>query len=51
MNFHWAKAITAIIVFNPLLAYLPISKQMRIDLQFYWLIVILILSPFARYYR
>lgn len=51
INFHWFKAIMSILVFSPLLHLLSFGKQLRIDIQFYWLIAILILSPFARYYR
>jgi len=30
---------------------LPITVQGKIDIQFYWMIVVLISSPFARFYR
>ena len=30
---------------------LPISAPARIDIQFYWMVLALLLSPFARFYR
>ncbi len=51
INFHWVKAILSILIFSPLLHLLSCPKLVMIDIQFYWLITILILSPFARYYR
>ena len=45
------KALTAVILFSPLVKVLPISATARIDIQFYWMILALVLSPFARFYR
>ena len=45
------KALTATILFSPLVKFLPLTVQGKIDIQFYWMVLALILSPFARYYR
>jgi hypothetical protein len=49
--FHHLKFVTAIILFTPVNTLLPLSKNMRIDIQFYWIMTSLILAPMARYYR
>lgn len=51
MHFHHLKLATAIVLFTPLITVLPISKSLRINLQFYWVIISLLLAPMARYYR
>ena len=48
--FHYAKGISAVLVLNPWLVYI-FPKRVRINIQFYWLAIILILSSFVRFYR
>lgn len=49
--FNHIKLLTAIILFTPIIKFLPITLETRIDTQFYWMITALLLSPFARFYR
>lgn len=49
--FHHLKFLTAILLFTPMKTFLPISKSLRIDIQFYWITTSLVLAPMARYYR
>lgn len=42
--FHYLKFVTAIILFTPANTLLPISKNMRIDIRFYWIMTSLILA-------
>ena len=49
--YHHLKALTAVMLFSPLVKVLPISVEGRIDVQFYWIVMVLLLSPFARFYR
>lgn len=49
--FHYLKFVTAILLFTPINTFLPISKALRINIQFYWIITSLVLAPMARYYR
>lgn len=51
IGYNHLKALTAIIIFSPLVKVLPITVQGKIDIQFYWMVLALILSPFARFYR
>jgi hypothetical protein len=51
ISFNHVKALTAIIFFTPLVKIFPISLETRIDIQFYWMVLALLLSPFARFYR
>lgn len=51
IGFNHLKALTALILFTPLVKIFPISLETRIDIQFYWMVLALLLSPFARFYR
>jgi hypothetical protein len=51
LAYNHSKALTAIILFTPLVKLFPMALQTRIDLQFYWMVFALLLSPFARFYR
>lgn len=51
VGFHHLKLLTALVIFTPLVKVLPISLESRIDIQFYWMVTMLLLSPFARFYR
>ncbi len=51
IGFHHLKLLTSIVLFTPIVKVLPITVETRIDIQFYWMIAALILSPFARFYR
>ena len=49
--FNHIKALTAIILFTPIIKIIPISAEDTIDIKFYWMVLALVLSPFARFYR
>jgi hypothetical protein len=49
--FNHIKALTAILIFTPIIKALPFTVESRIDIKFYWMITALLLSPFARFYR
>jgi hypothetical protein len=49
--FHHLKFATAVLLFTPIVKLLPFSKSLRIDVQFYWIVLSLMLAPMARYYR
>jgi len=49
--YQHTKTLTAVIIFTPLGNLLPLSVEGKIDLQFYWMVLALLLSPFARFYR
>lgn len=49
--FNHIKALTAIILFTPIIKLIPISAEDTIDIKFYWMVLALVLSPFARFYR
>lgn len=51
ITYNHLKALTAIILFTPIIKAVPLTLESRIDIQFYWMIVALLLSPFARFYR
>lgn len=51
LAYNHTKALTAIIIFTPLAKMLPITVEEKIDVQFYWMLIVLVLSPFARFYR
>lgn len=51
IGFNHLKALTALILFTPLVKIFPISLETRIDIQFYWMVLALLFSPFARFYR
>ena len=51
IGFNHLKLLTAVAIFTPLVKYLPLSLEGRIDLQFYWMIVAVVISPFMRFYR
>jgi hypothetical protein len=40
-----------VLIFTPLGNLLPLTMEGKIDLQFYWMVVALLVSPFARFYR
>jgi hypothetical protein len=39
------------VIFTPLFSILPLSREARVDIRFYWVVCALVLSPMARYYR
>lgn len=49
--FNHLKALTAVLLFTPIVKIFPITLETRIDIQFYWMVSALLLSPFARFYR
>lgn len=49
--FHHIKFVTALVLFTPVVTLIPLAKNTRINLQFYWVLISLILAPMARYYR
>jgi hypothetical protein len=49
--FNHIKALTAIILFTPIIKLIPISAEDTIDIKFYWMVLALLMSPFARFYR
>lgn len=51
LYFNYAKLATGLVIFSPVFALLPLSKSARVDVQFYWVVGALVLSPMARYYR
>jgi hypothetical protein len=51
VSFNHVKALTAILLFTPIIKVLPITLESRINIQFYWMVTALLLSPFARFYR
>lgn len=51
IGFHHLKTLTAVLIFTPIAKILPISVETRINIQFYWMVLALLLSPFARFYR
>ena len=51
IGFSHLKLLTAIVLFTPLAKLLNFDKQTKIDVQFYWMVAALLLSPFARFYR
>jgi hypothetical protein len=51
LGYNHFKALTAILLFTPISKIFPFSVKTKIDIQFYWMVVALLLSPFARYYR
>jgi hypothetical protein len=51
LAYNHTKALTAIILFTPIIKAVPITLEARIDIQFYWMVLALLMSPFARFYR
>lgn len=51
ISYSHIKLLTAVLLFTPINKFLPISVKQRIDIQFYWMVAALLLSPFARFYR
>ena len=51
LAYNHFKALTAIVLFTPLVKLFPMALQTRIDLQYYCMVFALLLSPFARFYR
>jgi hypothetical protein len=51
LYFNYLKVTTAAIIFTPLFSLLSFSKSAKVDIQFYWIVCALIISPMARYYR
>jgi hypothetical protein len=51
VGYHHLKLLTAVVIFTPLAKMLPISVETRINVQFYWMVMALLCSPFARFYR
>ena len=51
LSYNHIKAFTAVLLFTPIIKLIPISVEDRIDIQFYWMVAALLLSPFARFYR
>jgi hypothetical protein len=49
--FNHIKALSAIVLFTPIIKALPITAEATIDMKFYWMVGALLLSPFARFYR
>jgi hypothetical protein len=51
LGYNHLKALTAIVLFTPIVKAFPLAVKTRIDIQFYWMVFALLLSPFARFYR
>jgi len=51
LGYNHLKALTAILLFTPISKAFPFSVKTKIDIQFYWMVAALLLSPFARFYR
>jgi hypothetical protein len=51
IGFNHLKALTALAIFTPIIKLFGLSPQAKIDVQFYWMLMALIVSPFARFYR
>lgn len=51
VGFHHLKLLTAAVIFTPVMSVVPLSSECKIDVQFYWMVIMLLLSPFARFYR
>jgi hypothetical protein len=51
ISYHHIKLITAVVLFTPILKLFTKDVETKINLQFYWMILALLLSPFARFYR
>ena len=49
--FNHIKALTALVLFTPIIKALPITAEATIDIKFYWMVAALLFSPFARFYR
>lgn len=49
--FNHVKLLTALILFTPIVKILPATAEEMIDVKFYWMVMALLLSPFARFYR
>ena len=49
--FNHIKALTAVLIFTPIAKLLPWTVETKINVQFYWMVAALVLSPFARFYR
>lgn len=50
-GFHHFKALTAILIFTPAVKMLPFKQTELINIKFYWMVTMLLVSPFARFYR
>ena len=51
IGFHHLKLLTALVIFTPVVKHLPLTLEGRIDLQFYWMVAAILVSPFMRFYR
>lgn len=51
VGFHHIKLLSGAILFSPIHNLLIKNLETKIDLQFYWIILALLASPFARFYR
>ena len=51
LMFHYVKLISAIILFTPLVKLLPLSGGVKVEMQFYWILLACVLAPLAKYYR
>ena len=51
ISYNHLKALSSIVIFTPLIKALPFSQEQIIDIKFYWMVIALLGSPFARFYR
>lgn len=49
--YHHLKLFTAFVLLTPISKFMPVSQETRIKINFFWLVSVLLLSPFFRFYR
>lgn len=51
ISWHHVKLLVTLVLFIPIYKFVPLLDSSIVNVRFYWLLVLVLVSPAARFYR